>query len=93
MRRGFTHVLVCVFLLLGGLCTYTCLSQVEHMCCHDAPTVASLPSHPAVSAVDSVPALPEIGFVFSNSPAASYEVPQTPVTLRSRSLPPLILRL
>lgn len=93
MRRGFIHVVVCLFLLVGGLCTYTCLSQVEHLCCHDAPAFASLQSHPAVNAVDAVPALPEIGFVFSTLPVSSFVASQAPVYRRTRSLPPLILRL
>lgn len=94
MQRGFTHVLVCVLLLVGALCTYTCVSQVEHQCCHDGPTIASLQSHPpAVTSVDLMPALPENGFVFSRGPAQLVALPQSPSILQTRSLPPLILRL
>ncbi len=94
MRRGFTHVLVCLLLLVGALCTYTCISQVEHECCHKGPTVAALQSHPpATTSAHAAPALPEVGFVFSSRTAPLFESLKSPGIRQSRSLPPLILRL
>lgn len=92
MRR-WVPLLLCFLLLTSGLCTYTCLAEIEHQCCHKTTPVVSQQSHPAVDAIHVVPALPEIGFVFSSHTSALFEALQSPATLRTRSLPPLILRL
>jgi Ca-activated chloride channel family protein len=94
VRTPAVAALVFVLLPVGGLCTYTCLSQVEHQCCHSGPTVSSLQAPlPAHSSTDSAPVFPEVGFVYSGGPAGPFEALQSPVTLRTRNLPPLILRL
>ncbi|HWE50716.1 MAG TPA: hypothetical protein VG273_13045 [Bryobacteraceae bacterium] len=93
MRRG-VPLLLCLILLLGGLCNYTCFANVEHQCCHQTPTVSSLQSHPPVSSIQVFPALPAIGFVLYNAPvASSVEVAPSRYNAFSPSLPPLILRL
>ncbi len=92
MQR-WASILVCLVLLLGGFCNYTCFAQAEHQCCHKTPTASSLQSHPPVPAIQTIPALPEIGFVLHKSPdASSHEVLTTPFTWFAPSLPPLILR-
>ena len=58
-------VLVCLFLLLGGLCTGVCLAQAAangstHACCHEKDhcghPVITVQSHPAIAMVRVAPA-------------------------------------
>jgi hypothetical protein len=92
MRR-WVPLLVCFFLLMSGVCTYNCLAEIEHQCCHKTTPVVSQQSHPAVDAIHVVPALPEIGFVFSSRTSTLFEGLQSTATLHTRFLPSLILRL
>ena len=92
--RHFVTLALCLILLMGGFCSYTCFAEIEHQCCHDTPTVSSQQSHPAVPVIQTIPALPEIGFVLYNpSFASSQDALTTPFKAFAPPLPPLILRL
>lgn len=100
MRR-VVPVLLCLFLLLGGLCTGLCLAQAaangsDHACCHEknhcGHPVLTVQAHPAVATVHVAPAA-VTRVLGSMQPAATLEVVlPAPVVFRS-SHRTLILRL
>lgn len=102
--RSAVPVLLCLILILGGLCSVLCLAQNSsgdspHSCCHEknhcGHAAQSMQSHQAVAGFDAAPMVMTQPLLLTSAqfPVGHRVNAEVAISVAPIPLPPLVLRL